>query len=164
MKKTVNSKKDELFNEAVITGELNSTEKDLDAFRKFVGARPKLTNLQKIKYKLKGFEIEFERYLQQEKLIEVVPVGSFLKECLSITGIKNKDIAKLLDISPSNLSAMLNGKRRLTVEQAYTFGQLFNTKGKFFIDIQHKNEWSRFISVKSKSKSNVRLENYLQAS
>jgi plasmid maintenance system antidote protein VapI len=56
---------------------------------------------------------------------------------------------------------MLNGKRRLTVEQAYTFGQLFNTKGKFFIDIQNKNEWSQFVSVKSASQSNVRLEDYL---
>lgn len=162
--KKIENKKDELFDEPVITGEVNTTESDLDAFRKFVGNRPKLTTIQKIKYKLKGFDSELERYLQQDNLTEVVPVGSFIKECLRITGIKNKTIAELLDVSASNLSAMLNGKRRLNIEHAYLLGQLFNTRGKYFIDIQNKNEWSKFVSIKSKSQSKVKLENYLQAS
>ena len=143
---------------------MNPSESELDAFRKFVGSRPKLTEIQKIRYKLKGFESELERYLSQDKLEEIVPVGAFIKECLSITGIKNKLIAQMLEVSPSNLSAMLSGKRRLSIEHAFLLGQLFNTKGKHFIDIQNKNEWSSFVKIKSKGQPKVNLENYLQAS
>ena len=35
--KKIENKKDELFDEPVITEEVNTTESDLDAFRKFVG-------------------------------------------------------------------------------------------------------------------------------
>lgn len=154
----------EMFDESVITGEVKPTEKELDAFRKFIGERPKLTEVQKVKYKLKGFESDMERYIHQDKLSEIVPVGSFIKECIRITGLKNKQIAELLGVTETNLSAMLNGRRRLVIEHAYLLGQLFNTKGKYFIDIQNKNEWFKFMNIKSNNQDKVKLENYLEAS
>lgn len=45
--------RDELFDVAIITGLCNPTEESLDAFRKFVDSRPKLTNAKKLELKRK---------------------------------------------------------------------------------------------------------------
>ena len=67
-------------------------------------------------------------------------MGQFLREHLQALNLKNKTFARYLDIEGSNLSAILNGKRKITVELAFKLGQVFNLSPDLWLLIQSKNE------------------------
>ena len=65
----------------------------------------------------------------------------FLK-CLSIFNLKNKTLASHLDLKESNLSAVLNGKRRMNIDLALKLEQYFGIEAEIWLGIQMKNEVS----------------------
>jgi len=67
-----------------------------------------------------------ESYVSQKKPSAIIAVGEFLKKHLKAIKIKNKDFAKYIEIEESNLSSIIRGRRKITIDLAFKLGQVFN--------------------------------------
>lgn len=94
----------------------------------------------KIKYKLFSIKLQMESYIADPIPDKILNSGFFLKEILIVLEIKNKTFASYIDIEESNLSAILSGKRNITIELAYKLGQLLDIDPIAWLQIQNKNE------------------------
>ncbi len=98
------------------------------------------TITQKIDYRLMGLKFKMESYAAENNPDPLIELGAFLRWHLEALTIKQKSLANYLDIEASNLNAILNGKRKLTVELALKLGQLFQADASLWLQIQNKNE------------------------
>ena len=93
---------------------------------------------ERIRISLLGLKYHMEDYL--ESISMNVEVGTFVKQFIKLVEIKQVEFAKYLDLRPSNLSKILNGERRLTVELALILEKLSNIGAGIWLGIQNKNE------------------------
>lgn len=93
---------------------------------------------ERIRISLLGLKYHMEDYL--ESISTSVEVGSFVKQFIKLIEVKQVEFAKYLDLRPSNLSKLLNGERRLTVELALILEKLSNINAGIWLGIQNKNE------------------------
>lgn len=68
----------------------------------------------------------------------------FLRAFIDAIGVKNKIFAEYLHIKESNLSAILNGNRRINIELAYKLGELFEVRPELWLQVQSKHEMLLF--------------------
>ncbi len=54
--------------------------------------------------------------------------------------LKNKTLARYLDLKEPDLSAVLNGKRRINIDLALKLEQYFGIEAEIWLSIQLKNE------------------------
>lgn len=94
---------------------------------------------EKIKIKMLGLKFQMEDYLNSES-INIIPVGHFVKRALTQLNIKHKNFAKYIDLKSPNLSKLLKGERKINMEQALIFENLFNIKAELWIALQTKNQ------------------------
>jgi addiction module HigA family antidote len=66
--------------------------------------------------------------------------GAFLEQFLDIIDIKKKDFAEYIDYEPSNLTAILKGRRKINSEMAIKLGQIFKMNPAIWLHIESKNE------------------------
>jgi len=90
-----------------------------------------------------------EDYLKSSS--KLVEVGSFIKQFIKLIEIKQVEFAKYLELRPSNLSKILKGERRLTIEFALILERLSNIDASLWLKIQNKNE------IKRMKKSHLKL-------
>lgn len=83
---------------------------------------------------------------------KAVHPGSILKEELEARGIKQKDFALLLGMKPSNLNAIISGKRNITKSIAQKIAeQLTGITADFWLRVQKGyNESIKETSIKTK--------------
>ncbi len=103
---------------------------------------------ERIRISLLSLKYHMEDYLLSKS--EVVEVGSFVKQFINLIEIKQVEFAKYLELRPSNLSKILNGERRLTIELALIMEKLSNINASLWLRIQNKNEISKIQKTHSK--------------
>ena len=98
------------------------------------------SRIGKLEDQLLTVRFRMEDYLAERKPAEVLPPGAFLKSCLEILDIKNKDFAAYVGFEESNLSDLIKGRRKINPEFALKLGKIFNISPRLWLDIQNKNE------------------------
>jgi HTH-type transcriptional regulator/antitoxin HigA len=69
-----------------------------------------------------------------------VPPGATLKLELEERGISQKDFAAQIDMRPSHLSELINGKRTLTLQIALKLEKALNIPAKLWLNLQTNYE------------------------
>lgn len=110
---------------------------------------------ERIRISLLGLKYHMEDYLQSKS--KVVEVGSFVKQFINLIEIKQVEFANYLKLRPSNLSKILNGERRLTIELALILEKLSNINASLWLRIQNKNELNKMQKSLSKQINKYRL-------
>lgn len=111
---------------------------------------------ERIRISLLGLKYHMEDYLQSKS--KVIEVGFFVKQFINLIEIKQVEFAKYLELRPSNLSKILNGERRLTIELALILEKLSNIKAGLWLRIQNMNEIEKIQKANSKQISKYRLK------
>lgn len=100
---------------------------------------------QRVENQFLSVRFQMESYLNSEQS-EIKPAGSFLEQFLKIIGVKKKDFARYIDFEPSNLTAVLKGRRKVNSEMAIKLGQIFKLNPVIWLHIESKNELTRELS------------------
>ncbi|MEM6966552.1 MAG: HigA family addiction module antitoxin [Bacteroidota bacterium] len=144
MKKTKNPKiEDEWTDEVGIIGTGEPKKMTDEEYEMLKAAMDKVYNSYSPEYKreikFRHLKYDMKNYLQ-EKRPKFQSVGYFLKQHISILEITNKAFAKYLKIEASNLSAILDGKRKMSLDLAAKLGRLFEADAALWLSVQNKNE------------------------
>ncbi len=108
---------------------------------KILESSQKRTPEQQVSDRLLEIRFRMEDYLAGDSIDQAVKtVGQFLRECVEAVQIKNKDFASYIGIEESNLSAMFNGRRRISPDFALKLEQIFSIPPALWLGIQTKNE------------------------
>jgi addiction module HigA family antidote len=102
-----------------------------------------------IERKLLQLKWRMEDYLRNEFYIGQTDAAAILYECLQAIAVKHKDFADYIGIVPSNLSAMLKGRRRINAEFALKLEQIFDIPAHLWLGVQSKNELDQLRKSKS---------------
>jgi addiction module HigA family antidote len=115
---------------------------------------------ERIKISLFGLKYQIEDYLHSDP--KSIPVGSFIKKFIKLIEIKQIDFANYLEIRPSNLSKILNGERRLTIELAVILEKLSNIDAELWLRIQNQNEIRKIEKSNPKDMRKYRLKELIK--
>lgn len=108
--------------------------------QKIIEAYHKQTPEEIISNNLLSLKFQMQSYVEKRDNAEVVEAGFFLKELIRAVGVSQKVFAKYIDYKPSNLSALLKGRRKISIDLALKLGKIFNINPTLWINIQSKNE------------------------
>ena len=123
----------------ILTESMDIGTKEYSDFKLLIRSKVAETSKDKrIRISLLGLKYHMEDYLQSKS--QLVEVGSFIKQFIKLIEIKQVDFAKYLELRPSNLSKILNGERRLSIELALILDKLSNINAGLWLRIQNKNE------------------------
>lgn len=100
----------------------------------------KQTPEQRLKVELYAIKLQMINYLEEEQKEQILTVGFFLKELLTLLKIKNNVFADYIGLSNTNLSAIINDKRKINFDLALKFGNIFKIDSILWINIQNLNE------------------------
>jgi plasmid maintenance system antidote protein VapI len=98
------------------------------------------TETLKIENGLLALRFRMEEYLSQKEVKEIISVGVFLRLFVTLLNVKNKDLANYINYKESNLSALLRGNRKINIDLAIKFGNIFRIDPLIWLHIQTKNE------------------------
>jgi len=160
-------KKAKIINEGGVNGTdkgvININSKDYKGLRKAVQEHSKKQDKkERIRYKLISLRLQMDSYIQESSPNEVKSSGYFLKQFLKAIEIKNKEFANFIDIEESNLSAILNGKRKVNTELAFVLELLFNVNANTWLLIQNKNDLLKIQNKEGKKFSRYNLDSLLK--
>ena len=121
-------------------GVVNTNSQDYVGLKEAILAHAgKQSPEQKRTYALLGLKYQMETYAS--KMPEaIIPVGVFLKKHLKAIDVTNKAFAKFIEVEESNLSAIINGRRKVNVDLAIKLGQVFDSNPNLWLLVQSKNE------------------------
>ena len=141
----------------ILTESMDIGTREYEDFKLLIRSKVAETSKEvRIKISLLGLKYHMEDYiLSNSKEIEV---GSFVKQFINLIEIKQVEFAKYLKLRPSNLSKMLSGERRLTIELALILEKLSNINADLWLRIQNKNEINRIQKSHSKQFNKYRLK------
>lgn len=127
-------------------GETDPNSEDVIQTLKMIRERVEAyTPAQKQKFKLSALRAQMHIFVDEqlkEQTGKTAP--QFLREFIDAIGVKNKVFAEYLHIKESNLSAILNGNRRINIELAYKLGELFEVRPELWLQVQSKHEMLLF--------------------
>ena len=98
------------------------------------------TETLKIENGLLALRFRMDEYLSQKEVKEIISVGVFLRLFVTLLNVKNKDLANYINYKESNLSALLRGNRKINIDLAIKFGNIFRIDPLIWLHIQTKNE------------------------
>lgn len=137
-------KKEDIIDEGIIGNPSGFIETKSDDFKMLQQAilkdASKQTPQQKIEIFLFGLKLHIEDYLQDNKPKNILSVGYFLKQIIDEMNIKNNMFAEYIDLTKTNLSALIHGRRKLNAELAYKLEAIFNISAELWIGIEYKND------------------------
>ena len=150
--------------EGVLTSSMNVNNKEFKEFQVFLSDKAKsLTDKQRLNIELLSLQIKIEDYLNSnEKDIELISVGDFLRLYLDKLGIKQNKLAEYIGMRPSNFSKILSGSRKVNFELSFILGRIFNLDPKIWILIQVKNEYLEMKKEKANNFKNYKLEDLVR--
>lgn len=141
----------------ILTESMDIGTREYEDFKLLI--RSKVTETSKeerIKISLLGLKYHMEDYLQSDT--KEIKVGNFVKQFINLIEIKQVEFAKYLKLRPSNLSKMLSGERRLSIELALILEKLSSINADLWLRIQSKNEINRIHKSHSKQLNKYRLK------
>ncbi len=125
-------------------GYVNTNSESFKAVRKAIkNDYDSQTPEERMKWRLYGLKTKMEFYVEptnHHTKDKIFTVGQYLREHIEALGIKHKEFAQYMDIKESNLSALLKGKRRLSIELAHKLGEIFEVLPSTWLLVQNKNE------------------------
>lgn len=92
--------------------------------------------------------MKINAYLNNKNLENIIFSGEFLKELIDVYNIKHKDFANYVDLTESNLSFILAGKRKINNDLSFKIASIFKIEADIWINIQNKND---LFLIKSKN-------------
>lgn len=95
---------------------------------------------QRLKTEILAIKLEMINYLEEKEVTQIFTVGYFIKELLNLLKIKNKTFAEYVSLSKTNLSAIINGKRKINFDLAFKFESIFKIEHSLWLNIESKNE------------------------
>ncbi|MEM9545591.1 MAG: HigA family addiction module antitoxin [Bacteroidota bacterium] len=141
----------------ILTESMDIGTKEYEDFKLLIRSKVSETpKNEKIKTSLLGLKYHMEDYLDSKS--ETIEVGNFIKQFIKSIEIKQVDFARYLEIRPSNLSKILNGERRLTVELALILEKLSSINAGLWLRIQNRNEINRLQKTHSKQLKKYQLK------
>jgi len=122
-------------------GTVDTNHKDYKLMREKIVAESSAQSVEeRIRYTLYALQIKMKSYLLSDTPSELIQVGAFLKFYLSAVGVKSKHFANYLDVEETNLTAILQGNSRISVDLAFKLGQLFDMDANLWLLLQNKND------------------------
>ncbi|MEM9719391.1 MAG: HigA family addiction module antitoxin [Bacteroidota bacterium] len=116
----------------------------------------------KIKYQLFSLKLQMEAYLLNEHPLVVISSGEYLRKHLEAIQIKHKEFASYVGLEESNLSAIVNSRRKISAEFAFKLGQIFNVPSEIWLRIQTKNELKELAKKSQLKNERYKLEDLVQ--
>jgi len=158
--------KEKFINEGGIqgaaTGHVDTQSEDWQAFQGVIKEHSLgRTREERISTRLAGIKFRMEDYLRGESLRDTASSVQFLRECVEALEIKNKDFASYIGIEESNLSAMLNGRRKISPGFALKLEQIFNISSTMWLSIQIKNELQSIRNTRDTGQQKLNLKELL---
>ncbi len=105
-----------------------------------IKASKEIPEPQRIRNHLYSQKLKMESYLAKENPPEIIPVGTFLKRFIEALNITKTAFAAYLGYKDSNLSAVMNGKRKINLDLALKLGSIFCVDPALWLQVQSKNE------------------------
>jgi len=141
----------------ILTESMDIGTKEYEDFKLLIRSKvSEASKDERIKIALLGLRFHMEDYLKSKS--KTIEVGNFIKQFVQLIEVKQVEFAKYLSIRPSNLSKILNGERRLTIELALILEKLSNIDARLWLRIQNKNEIKRIQKSSSKRINKYRLK------
>lgn len=141
----------------ILTEPMDIGTKEYEDFKLLIRSKVAETSKEeRIKISLLGLRYNMEDYIYSKS--RLVEVGSFVKQFIKLIEIKQIEFATYLNLRPSNLSKILNGERRLTIEMALILEKLSNINARLWLRIQNKNEIAKIQKTHSKELNKYRLK------
>jgi addiction module HigA family antidote len=148
------------------TGIVNTNSEDFIALRKAIEAHAaQQTKEEKIAIELLSLKFRMQSYVRGDEdhpdVAASKTAGEYLKEHLKAIGVKNKDFAKYVGLEDSNLSAIINGRRKINVDLALKLGQIFEADSNLWLMVQSKNELIQLVQEDAVSYGRYGLDDLL---
>jgi len=142
----------------MLTQPMETSTPEFRDFQLLIRAKGQNATLEeKIKIKMTGLKFKIEDYLASENSKQT-PVGYFVKQALNTLNIKHKNFAKYIDLKGPNLSKLLKGERKMNMEQAIIFENLFDIKAELWIAVQSKNQLFQLEKLNRKDFKKYRIQ------
>ncbi len=140
----------------ILNEKMDIGTKEYEDFKLLIRSKVAETSKEeRIRIALIGLKFEMEDYLQSDK--ETIPIGKFIKKFINLLEIKQVDFANYLEIRPSNLSKILNGERKVTIEMAMILEKLSTIDAESWLRIQNQNEIRQIEKSNSKDMRKYKL-------
>eukprot|EP01024_Parvocaulis_polyphysoides_P048009 TRINITY_DN4553_c0_g4_i1.p2 TRINITY_DN4553_c0_g4~~TRINITY_DN4553_c0_g4_i1.p2 ORF type:complete len:165 (-),score=19.87 TRINITY_DN4553_c0_g4_i1:139-633(-) len=147
------------------TGEglVNQNSKEFKELQKLIKTRSKeLAESEIVANQLLSLRFQMESYLETGDPKEVIQAGEFLEEFVDAIKIKKKDFAEYIEYKESNLSAIFKGRRKINIDLAIKFGEIFRVDPVIWLHIQSKNELLEIIERDKERYEKYKLEDLLK--
>jgi len=139
--------------------DLNSSE--YNDFKLLIKSKVKSSSKDKrIEIAILGLKFEMEDYLTSNK--KSAPIGSFIKQFIDATEIKQVQFAEFIGLRPSNLSKILNGERRLNLDLALILEHVSKIKAETWLMIQNRNEIFKMRKLKKDDLAKYKLKQLIK--
>lgn len=147
----------------VLTNSINVNSREFKEYQLFLSNKIDTLNTeQKLQIELFALQVKIEDYLNSdEKEIDVLTVGDFLRLYLKKLNIKQNKLANYIGLKPSNFSKILTGSRKVNFELSFMLSQIFKLDPKTWMLIQVKNEYLELKKNKEKHYRNFKLEDLI---
>ena len=67
--------------------------------------------------------------------------GYYIEEYLEVTGLSQRDFAMRLGTTPKNISLLLRGEQRLSLDMAFKLSRLLDTSVEFWVNLQNQYDF-----------------------
>ena len=157
------------INEGGITGSgkglVNTNSKEFQVLRqKIEEASEKRNSIDRIEDRLLGIRFRMERYLGGDSGEALISAGQFLRECIAVLNIKNRQFAAYIGYEESNLSALCHGRRKITPELALKLARIVRIPAEYWLGVQNKEELAQLTEKKQPEFSELNLRDLLKKS
>ncbi len=114
----------------------------------------------RIEIAILGLKFEMEDYLTSNK--KNLSIGSFIKQFIEAVEIKQVRFAEFIGVRPSNLSKILNGERKLSLDLALILESLSKIKAEKWLMIQNRNQIFKIRKLKKDELSKYKLKQLIK--
>ena len=144
-------------------GVVNTNDKDFKDLRNVIVKHAESQSPEfRIKIELYSLRLQMESYIDSDEPTEIKNAGEFLKAYLKAIKVKNKVFARYVDVEESNLSSIINGRRKINIDLAFKLGQIFDLDPNLWLLIQSKNEFLQIDKKRALKYKKYKLEELLK--
>jgi len=127
-------------------GDENSVmdDKELKMLKRIIKSHAEeYSDEERMNFQRVGVHLKMKDYLANP-IKEIIPIGEFLNELLSIYKLKKIKFAELIEYENTNLHAVLKGRRKLNNKLATKIGLIFSIEPELWMFIEAKNELAKY--------------------
>lgn len=122
-------------------GLINPNSKDLSAVKQAIQDHySTLGEEEKMMIRLRGLRYKMESFTLGLSMEENLSAGGILKEFIHAIGVRQKVFAGYIGLKTTNLSAIINGTRRINHDLAFKLGSIFAMDPALWMNVQNKAE------------------------